>query len=638
MLDFELRSLLARIRRRWFALTLLVTGGRAAGVAAVPLLAAGLVGWVFTTSTAVAVVLSTVATLAASTAVAMVLLRMQRRPDDCRVARFVEERTGSDDLASAPCEPDALVSAVQVADAPHRYPGRFAAIIVDQAVAALRAIAPSSVISTAALRRAGLEAAAGTAALVLALAIAQPMLLRAAAATWVTLNPGSIQIAVLTGDARVPAGQRLEIAATVSGRAAKLLGVVPSLVVSANNQERTVAMRRSDGRFVYGFESVDRSFDYKVAAGAATSASYAVTALFPPRVTRIDVRYTYPSFTRLAPRQDDDAGDVHGPAGTAVRLSIHTDKAIAAGELTLASGRPIALSAAGATTATADLVLARDDAYRVKLRDGDGLTSAGDVEYFIRLMDDRPPDIRIVRPGTDQGITPLEEVPIEARADDDYGVASMDLVYTVAGREPRTVPFSRVAGTEVAKTGSFMLPAEELRVQPGDVITYYARARDVARGKRSTETRSEMFFLEVKPFNEEFVSAQSQAGAAGATGSQIDGLIAAQKEIINATWNLERRASAGRSPDDLKAVGQAQAELKGRVEAMLTGRRGRSRGQFPPQQIAPAPQPPARGNARPDPVGATVDAMGKAVEQLHNERTADAIPHEMAALQGLLQA
>jgi hypothetical protein len=104
-------------------------------------------------------------------------------------------------------------------------------------------------------------------------------------------------------------------------------------------------------------------------------------------------------------------------------------------------------------------------------------------------------------------------------------------------------------------------------VQPGDVITYYARARDVGRGKRSTETRSDMFFLEVRPFSEEFVSAQSQ-GMAGIPDEQLESLIAAQKEIINATWNIERRAAAGagRSADDITAIAAAQAELKTRVE------------------------------------------------------------------------
>ena len=90
----------------------------------------------------------------------------------------------------------------------------------------------------------------------------------------------------------------------------------------------------------------------------------------------------------------------------------------------------------------------------------------------------------------------------------------------------------RVSGSEVAKIGTHLIAAEDLRVQPGDVITYYARARDVARGKRSSETRSDIFFLEVKPFNEEFVAAQSQALGAGAAGTQNDGLIAAQRKRV----------------------------------------------------------------------------------------------------------
>jgi hypothetical protein len=92
-------------------------------------------------------------------------------------------------------------------------------------------------------------------------------------------------------------------------------------------------------------------------------------------------------------------------------------------------------------------------AYRVQLTDADGLRGGGETEYFIRLMDDRPPDVRILRPNGDQQVTPLEEVAIEARADDDYGIAEFDLVYSVAGRPERTATFSRVAGTNVAKIG-----------------------------------------------------------------------------------------------------------------------------------------------------------------------------------------
>src|SRR5205823_8685703 len=140
------------------------------------------------------------------------------------------------------------------------------------------------------------------------------------------------------------------------------------------------------------------------------------------------------------------------------------------------------------------------------------------------VMDDRPPDVHILRPSGDTGITSLEEVPIEARADDDFGIASLDMVYSVSGGAEKIVPFTSMGGTATARIGSRMLAAEDLHVKPGDVIAYYARARDVARAKQSTLVRSDIFFLEVKPFNEEYSLAQSQAMGA-ADGQQLEGLI-----------------------------------------------------------------------------------------------------------------
>jgi hypothetical protein len=643
----ELRALLAGIRRRWFALTALESSARAALMAAVPiLLAAGVAraigakGWSL-------VGLMAVAGIAAAAVVLRVILRMPSRPDDRQVARFAEERSGAPfDLAQgapstsrgapevAPPLSDALVSAVQVIDSPDRYGSGFAAPLVNRALLALRAIDPSALVPREALRRAGGRAAAGAGVLFLALVLAAPYLLRAGATVWVSLFPRTISIEVVSGNARVAAGRPLRIAAKLQGRGAGLLSLTPSVVVTANGQQRSVPMSASADGFSYTIESVDRSFEYRVVAGASASRAYSVTALFPPRVKSIDLAYEYPAFTGLKRREEKNGGDIYAPEGTRVQLLVHADKPLASGELTMSGASPVPLRASGAS-ASAELVLADDGAYRVRLSDADGLGSIGEIEYFIRVMDDRPPTVLIVRPTGDQGITPLQEVAIEARADDDYGVSGLDLVYAVGGRPAKTVPFTRVAGTDVARIGTHVLAVEELKVQPGDVITYYARARDVARGKRSTEARSDMFFLEVKPFNEEFVAAQSQAmGGGGGSATQIDTLIAAQKEIINATWNLERRSGAGRSADDVKSVAGAQAELKARTEQMSGGRRG-GRGVFP-QQIAP-PRGTGRGSSG-DPVASAVEAMARAVEQLQGARTADAIPHEMEALQGLLRA
>ena len=394
-------------------------------------------------------------------------------------------------------------------------------------------------------------------------------------------------------------------------------------------------MSRTKDGFQFAFESIDRTFRYKVAAGGVASSEYTVTALFPPRVKQIDVHYRYPAFSAQKSNVDEDAGDVYAPAGTRVTLKIHTDKPVASGRLGSLRGAP-ELRSAGDRVLEADFVVAGDDSYRIELLDRDGLASSDDSEYFIRVMEDRPPEVRILRPSADQSITPLQEVPIEARAEDDYGIASLELVYSVGGGTERAVPLATIAGGETQRTGAYLLAAEELNVNPGDVITYYARARDVARGRRSTETKSDMFFLEVKPFNEEFVAAQSQASAGAGGDPQLEALIQVQKDIINATWNIERRSAGGRSSDDVKAIAKAQADLKARVERLLAGSRGRrGRGVMMERQVM---RPQSRPSSQGDPITAAVEAMARAIEQLASEKTSQAIPHEMAALNGLLQA
>jgi hypothetical protein len=627
-----IQSFLAQVRTRWFARTALRAVAQACALAAVPVAAGLALQSVWRLEGMPLAILVGTVTLLAVTTVAMVVWRLPRRPDDRAIARFIEERVAAD--STVPAMEDALVSAVDAMRP--QTPSAVRDLLARAAVARLEAVTLDLVVPRRDVLRAATQAAAAAAMLTLAVVAGRVPLLRAVDVFRVGLFPAAIQVEVQPGDVRVAAGSPVRIRATVRGGDRSLTGLTPSLIVAAGAETRAVAMQRDGEGFVLAFESVDRTFRYRVTAGSAASREHTVTALFAPRVQRIDIRYEYPAFTKLPAREDRDSGDIYGPEGTRVRVRVQTDKPVVSGTLTFGSASAAAnLQAAGERVMEAELVLARDDSYRVALADADGLGSRGDTEYFIRLMDDRPPDVRILRPAGDQQITPLEEVVIEARADDDHGIASFELVYATAGGQTRTVPFGRVDGTEAAWLGSHLLAAEDLRVQPGDVISYYARARDVGRGKRPTETRSDMFFLEVRPFNEEFVAAQSQAGASG-MDPELEGLIAAQKEIINATWNLDRRSGVGRSVEDLRAVALAQADLKARVE-QLTGRSAGGRTPFrAPQQLLP-PRRATRG-ADGDSMSTAIAAMARAVEHLDRQRTTAALPQEMAALQALLQA
>ena len=330
-------------------------------------------------------------------------------------------------------------------------------------------------------------------------------------------------------------------------------------------------------------------------------------------------------------------------------MHVFTDRPIADGHLALADGGHIALSATATPTEWfAQLKIVDDNSYRVALVDRNGFSNPGDTEYFIRALADRPPDVRILKPASDRQVTRLEEVDIEAQADDDYGIERLDLVYSVRGGAEKVVPLDIDRGRTTVE-GRHTLYLEDLDVYPGDFISYFVRARDRTRGTRPNEARSDIFFLEVKPYEQEFALAQSQGAAAGGGRSSVDDLVAAQKDVVVATWKLDRRAESAKgavSEQDIRSVSRAEAELKTRVEETASGFREstmRDPRRRQPQRGRGTPPPTpglGAGQTLPeeDNMTAAVTAMGMAVASLDSLKTAAALPPEMEALSQLLKA
>lgn len=330
-----------------------------------------------------------------------------------------------------------------------------------------------------------------------------------------------------------------------------------------------------------------------------------------PQVERIDVAYAYPAYTRLASRVDRGGGDVFAPEGTTVTITVHADAPVRTGSIRFGSGGALALASADATSLAATFDVVGDDAYRVALGNAD---SHG-TEYVVRAIPDLPPVIELRRPAGDREITSVEEAVIEAHAEDDYGLRELELVYTVAGRDPQPVnllgePAARVAGAHT-------LYAERLGVSPGDVISYYVRARD-GNPRRARDVRSGIYFLTVRPFAREYQVAMARSGA-GMDADTIRRLAEMQKEIVAATWQIDQETeTAPAVRDDLTALANGQGELRERTlgAAAQMLQRGRSQ-------------------AERDALAAAVAAMERAEAQLRIGSASNALPPELEALNQL---
>jgi hypothetical protein len=548
--------------------------------------------------------------------------RFRQRPTDVQVARYVEER--------APNLDEALVSATESITKANDSP--IVGLLIADAAARVGAVDLDTVVSRADLRRQAVQAAAAGAVLIASLVLLREPVLQGLEVLRMRVAPPQLALEVEPGNAIVREGTQVSFRARVTGLPVRVPREALTVRLDLPEGGRALAMQPEGQWQTVALDRAEQTFTYQVSGHGLTSSSFRVEVKPRPRVTRIDLHYRFPSFSGLEPHVAEDSGDIYAPAGTRVRMVVHTSVPVEKADVGLGSGATVPLGSTLGRTTEGELVVSRDDTYRLTLVEADGERTIDDTEYFVRTVDDRPPEVRIVRPAGDKRVTRLEEVVIEARADDDFGVDGLELVYAARGGAETAVRLAGRAGESA--TGRHTLFLEELDVQPGDFVSYYARARDVGRGKRPTEVRSDIFFLEVRPFNEEFQAAQS-AAMMGAGGGAFDDLAARQKELIIATWKIERRSRAGRSADDVRALARAQGELKAKAEQVAarlvpqaTSRRSRQ-GQAQQEPAAAAADQPMRR---------AVEAMGRSQQALEAQKPGEAIPHEMEALNQLLRA
>jgi hypothetical protein len=652
----QIRVLLARVRARWRRLMAFQATARASlAVSGVLAVALFLTYWTTRSPIALAAI-ALIALVLAAGATVWGLWPAREIPSDARVARFIEETEPSLD--------DRLASAVDLAASPggEARPALAAPMMAD-AARRVSSIDPAAVVPGRTLRRAGLQAAAAVLLLAAIGFFGRDTARRSFDAVSLALFPSRVALEVIPGNARIQAGSPLTIEARLLGNRAPVVAQVlraeGAAAVAAASGDAGVAWRATEmatnpsGAFTLGLGEVAASFKYRVVAGTVTSPLYEVTVVRAPRVIRIDLEHLYPPAAGLAPHIEEDGGDIYAPAGTDVRLLIHTDREAAAGQMALGGGKTITLTPRENNVLTGTLKVLEDDSYRIALSDREGLKNPGETEYFIRTLEDRPPEVRLLKPARDRSVTRLDEVDIEAQAEDDFGVDRLELVYAVRGRTERVAPL-KIPPQSASVTGRHTLYLEDLDVQPGDFVSYYVRARDVARGRRASETRSDIFFLDVKGFELEFRLAQSE-GAMGATPNKsLDDLVTAQKEVIVATWKLDRRAqtaNGARSEQDIRSVSRAEAELKTRVEETSSSFRGstmrdprRGRGGVQPRRPGAGTQPPpdalkaGQTMSEEDAMTAAASAMGRAVQALNALKTGQALAPEMEALNQLLKA
>ena len=213
-------------------------------------------------------------------------------------------------------------------------------------------------------------------------------------------------------------------------------------------------------------------------------------------------------------------------------------------------------------------------------------------QHTIDALDDQPPAVSFDKPRRDVKVSPVEEVFVQARASDDHGIADLRLVYSVNGGPEKTIRLfgGSTPRQDVSAGHTFYL--EELQVEPGDSVSYFARATDTNSVAGAKAATSDLYFMQIRPFSKDFKPAMSQGGGGGggAGAGEVGALSEQQRRIISATFNVirdRRTYTAEKLREHMVLITLMQSRLRDQVEGLVTRLTSRLEDvQGPLQQIA----------------------------------------------------
>lgn len=380
-----------------------------------------------------------------------------------------------------------------------------------------------------------------------------------------------------------------------------------------------------DASYLLTLYAMRDSFTYYALADGVKSAEYQVKVVDVPRIDSLSLRFEYPEWTGLVAKVETKSRDIAGVVDTQVQLTARASEPLDQPVLVLEeSQEPMSIATNGEAMGT--IKVSKPGRYHLSSRVAGELVALTD-DYEISVIDDAEPTVEIVKPGRDWRASSVEEVPIVIRAQDDFRLQQLELRYSVNGGDWKTTKLP--ANTQRVEAKS-MLQMEELGgktpLVPGDLVSYYAVAKD-----RKHAVQTDLYMVQVQPFERRLTEGQS-GGGAGDGSSEQEQIAERQRDILVATWNLQRARDQGRrTPQQLKESAEMLSGLQDKLSEQTTTLVERTRAR-------------TRGNSDPrvkqflESLELAAKSMTPAIKQLSALELQQAVPNEQQALQMLLRA
>ena len=353
------------------------------------------------------------------------------------------------------------------------------------------------------------------------------------------------EITVTPGDTEVERGTTLVISARFDTKAPAEARLV---LLAASGKTRYIPLERhlADPVFGASLSEVTEEAIYHVEYAGGKTRDYKISVFDYPALARADAHLRFPDYTHLANRTIPDTLRVTAVEGTRLTYILHLNKAVTHARL-ISSRQRLDLELTNDSVAILnDFPVTGSDRYSLALEDAQGRTNKFPSDFVIVAVTNQRPELKVLFPRGDQRVSRLEELQVQGEATGEFGLLKYGFGYALAGQDPHLVELGQAAPGRRKCSFNYLLALEKLGVEKDQVVAYFVWADDFGSDGKVRRTFSDIFFAEVRPFEEVFRPDESGAPDgqnSGQPGNRGTELAEMQKEIIVATWKLQQEKS-----------------------------------------------------------------------------------------------
>jgi len=402
-------------------------------------------------------------------------------------------------------------------------------------------------------------------------------------------------ISVEPGDVEVERGTDVVVSARFEGALPERTWLVVSsndkTISDGDNKERVSVSKNSEsntdekqsGRLsmnralsdpVFGayLRRVGSDLTYHVESDLGKSEEYRVRVFDYPALVRSDAHIAPPEYAKQESKVVEDTRRVSVAEGTGLKWTCFVNKPLATAELIDDKGEvvPLTPSTDDPLRMEASFVIDESKQWTIRLTDRDNRSAKFDEKLAAKVIRNKEPEIKLAK-AQDVRVSPLQEISLQASVRDDFEVKKTGITLVLGDNEPLESELESKPSKAGKQEVSHLVDLEGMKAEPDQLLSYFFWAEDLDREGNPRRVEGDMFFAEVRPFEEIFREGESQSPSEqqqqqqqqSPAGQKAEELAELQKQIISGTWNILRRETtktlSKSFADDVNVLKESQA-------------------------------------------------------------------------------